>query len=191
MRRYILWPRKLGLVFLKYSGLVKFVRIINALLQEIENARLIEHRNIHNSVVFHGQNIVITQLDNIHIGEGSVLHRDTYLETRGGLTIGRYVHIGQGLTVFTTNHNYRSIRSIPYDNTVIARPVTLEDCVWIGAEVRIVPGVTIGEGAIVGMGAVVTKDVPKGAIVGGNPAQILGYRDPEIFEDLKRRRKFF
>lgn len=191
MRWYVLWFQKLGKVFLRYSGLAKVARMTYALLQEIENERLLGHKNIHNSVVFRGYNIVITRPDNISIGEGSVLNRDAYLETQGGLTIGRYVHIGKGLTIFTTNHNYRSTYSIPYDDTVTVEPVVIEDFVWIGAEVCVVPGVTIGEGAVVGMGAVVTKNVPACAIVGGNPAHILGYRNRQVFEELKEQRRFF
>ena len=62
--------------------------------------------------------------------------------------------------------------------------------VFIGANVTVLDGVTIGDGAIVGAGAVVTKDVPPYAIVGGNPAKILKYRDKEHFEYLRRSGKF-
>ena len=183
--------QKLGAAFLRYSGLAQAVRVLHTLLQEVEKARLRDRADIHRSVALHGYNIVVRHPERLHIGEGSALHRDTYLEVNGGLTIGRYVHIGKGLTVFTDNHNYRSTRNIPYDETTVVEPVTIEDFVWIGAEVCIVPGVTIGEGAVVGMGAVVTKDVPRGAIVGGNPVQVLGHRDQAQFEALKSQGAFF
>jgi acetyltransferase-like isoleucine patch superfamily enzyme len=86
--------------------------------------------------------------------------------------------------------NYESEKAIPYDDTNILKPVVIEDFVWFGSNVTIVPGVTIGEGAVVGAGAVVTRDVPKHAVVGGNPAQVIKYRDALRFERLKRERKF-
>lgn len=54
-----------------------------------------------------------------------------------------------------------------------AQPVTLEDGVWVGARVIILPGVTIGQGAIIGAGSVVTRDVPARTIAAGNPARII------------------
>ena len=68
--------------------------------------------------------------------------------------------------------------------------VTIEDNVWIGAHAKICPGVTIHEGAVVGMGAVVTKDVPKCAVVGGNPAVVLKYRDKNTYKKLVKGKKF-
>lgn len=191
MKRRYGWLRRLGILGLRYSGIAQISRVVYGLLQEVEKDRLRSRANIHDSVVFHGYNIVIRNPENVRIGEGSVFHGDTYLEALGGLTIGRYVHAAKGLTIFTANHNYQSTHSIPYDEKVIAAPVTIEDFVWIGANVCVVPGVTIGEGAVVGMGAVVVKDVPKGALVGGNPASILGKRDWETFEDLKAQGKYF
>ena len=69
--------------------------------------------------------------------------------------------------------------------------ITIKDFVWLGANVTIVPGITIGEGAVVGAGSVVTKDVPDCAVVGGNPAKILKYRNKEKFYDLKKQGKYY
>ncbi len=74
---------------------------------------------------------------------------------------------------------------------MILKPVTIADNVWIGCRATIVPGVTINEGAVIASGAVVTKDVPKGAVVGGNPAKVLKYRNMEYYEKLKEQKSFY
>lgn len=130
-------------------------------------------------------------LSKISIHPTSHLKSGTFIECSGGVAIGRYFHTGRGLTIFSTNHNYESQKSIPYDKVSIARPVVIGDFVWFGSNVTVVPGVTVGEGAVVGSGAVLTKDVPVGAIVGGNPARVLKYRDADLFEKLKKEEKFF
>jgi maltose O-acetyltransferase len=58
----------------------------------------------------------------------------------------------------------------------VERPIVIDDDVWIGARVIILPGVHIGTGAVIGAGAVVTKDVPAYAVVGGNPARVIKMR---------------
>ena len=121
----------------------------------------------------------------------SHLKSGTFIECSGGVSIGRYFHTGRGLTIFSTNHNYESKKSIPYDAVSIPKAVTIHDFVWFGSNVTIVPGVTVGEGVVVGSGAVLTKDVPEGAVVGGNPARVLKVRDNELFEKLKSEEKFF
>lgn len=109
---------------------------------------------------------------------------------KGEVRIGKYFHSGKGLAIITTNHNYDEGQAIPYDNTYVTKPVLIKDFVWIGFNVTIGPGVCIGEGAIVGAGAIVTKDVPDYAIVGGNPAKVIKYRDVERFKKLKAAEKF-
>ena len=64
------------------------------------------------------------------------------------------------------------------------------DCVWFGNKVTVLGGVTIGEGAIIAAGAVVTKDVPPLAIVGGNPAKVIKYRNADHYFKLKAEGKF-
>lgn len=120
----------------------------------------------------------------------SHLKSDTLIECSGGVSIGRYFHTGRGLTIFSTNHNYNSAVSIPYDAVEIVRPVIIKDFVWCGSNVTIVPGVTIGEGVVIGAGTVVTKDVPDYAIIGGNPHQVIKYRDIETFNSLKENGQF-
>ena len=94
------------------------------------------------------------------------------------------------MLIFSSNHNYYSPEALPYDKKTICSPVKIEDNVWIGARACIVPGITIGEGAVVAMGSVVTKNVPPCAVVGGNPAKIIKYRDIEKYNQLKSVNKF-
>ncbi len=134
---------------------------------------------------------IVGDLSKFYIDKTSHLKSATFIETSGGVSIGRYFHTGRGLTIFSTNHNYESKKLIPYDKKVIEKPVIIKDFVWCGANITIVPGVTIGEGAVIGSGAVVTRNVPKYAVVGGNPARVIKYRDKELFLALKKERKFF
>jgi len=120
----------------------------------------------------------------------SHIKSDTFIECGGGVTIGRYFHPGRRLTIYSATHNYASGTRIPYDDVHLHKPVTIGDFVWCGANVTVMPGVTIGEGAIIGGGSVVVKDVPRCAIVGGNPARILKYRDIEHFDRLKTAGQF-
>lgn len=108
----------------------------------------------------------------------------------GDCLIGKHCHLGWGLTIITSNHNWRG-NGIPYDDKNIMKAVHIEDFVWIGANVTILPGVTIGEGAIIQAGSVVRKDIPSMALAGGNPAEIFSWRDKEHFERMKSEGRFF
>ena len=134
---------------------------------------------------------IIGNLEKFKIHMTSHLKSDTLIECSGGVEIGQYFHTGRGLTIFSTNHNYASTKKIPYDEKSIIAPVFIRDFVWCGSNVTIVPGVKIGEGVVIGAGSVITKDVPDFAIVGGNPAKVLKYRDIEIFRKLKSEGKYF
>lgn len=107
----------------------------------------------------------------------------------GRVEIGRYFHSGRQCMIITSNHNYEG-DSIPYDRTSIAKDVKIGDFVWLGSRVTILPGVTIGEGAIIQSGAVVINDIPACDIAGGNPAKVFKYRDKEHFYRLKDEMKF-
>ncbi len=119
-----------------------------------------------------------------HVGFNGV-----YMYGGGKVTIGNWFHGGEGLKIFTRNHNYRG-EAIPYDNTSVMKEVTIGDFVWIGAQVILLPGTTIGEGAIIQAGSVVHGTIPPLAIAGGNPAKVFAYRDAEHFNRLKAEGKF-
>ena len=87
------------------------------------------------------------------------------------------------IVMTTTEKEYQ------YDENMILKPVVIEDNVWIGMNVSVVPGITIGQGAIVGMGSVVVKDVPPKSIVGGNPARVIGERNHQHYEEKLKHNK--
>ncbi|MBX7167446.1 MAG: acyltransferase [Pirellulales bacterium] len=103
----------------------------------------------------------------------------------GRLFIGSHVHMGEHVTIITDNHNFEVPLTLPYDKGHVAKDVVIGDCVWLGDRVLIVPGVTIGEGAVVAAGSIVTRDVPPLAIVGGAPAKVIRERNREAYEHLK------
>lgn len=108
---------------------------------------------------------------------------------QGGISIGDNFHSAKNLIILTQNHNWKG-DALPYDNTVIYKPVNIGDNVWIGLNVIILPGVTIGEGCIIQAGSVVSKSIPNCAIAGGNPVQVIKYRDLEHYKRLKSNEFF-
>ena len=110
---------------------------------------------------------------------------------RGRVRIGNNFHSGSGCKILTSYHNYDRGTCIPYDNSIISKDVVIEDNVWLGLDVTILAGVTIGEGAIVQAGSVVVRSIPKYAIAGGHPAIVFSQRDVAHYEQLKRNHKFF
>ena len=127
---------------------------------------------------------------NVNIERGAVFSSHVSLGNNSGIginasisgtvTIGDNVMMGPECTIYCRNHKFDRI-DIPMCEQGFEeeRPVTISDDVWIGGHVIILPGINIGKGAIIGAGAIVTKDVPEYAIVGGNPAKIIKYRTAE------------
>lgn len=102
----------------------------------------------------------------------------------GKVYIGNNFHSGVGLKILTQSHNY-SGDSIPYDHTVIVKNVNIGDNVWFGMDVLVLPGVRVGEGAIIQAGSVVSKSIPDLAIAGGNPAEVIRFRDHAHYYKMK------
>ena len=112
----------------------------------------------------------------VSIGDSSGVGAKSLVQS--ATTIGNHVMMGPEVYIYTQNHCFART-DIPMDQQGFSpeKPVVIGNDVWIGARVTILPGVTIGNGVVIGAGAVVTKDVPDKAVVGGNPAKILKYRE--------------
>lgn len=95
----------------------------------------------------------------------------------GKTIIGNDVMMGPWCVIYTENHNFSDTeRPMRLQGMSEEKPVIIKDDVWIGGRVTILPGVTIGQGAVVGACSVVTRDVPPYAVVAGNPARVVKYR---------------
>ena len=106
---------------------------------------------------------------NIHIGENVFINSGCKMQDQGGIYIGDDVLIGHNACLLTLNHAQEAERRAD----MYPAPIHIEDKAWLGSNVTVLPGVTIGEGAIVAAGAVVTKDVKANTIVGGVPAKFI------------------
>lgn len=106
----------------------------------------------------------------------------------GKVVIGDNTRIGRDVLIITSNHNYNQPQKLPYDEKLISKSVIVNNNVWIGQRVTILPGVELGEGSIIQAGSVVVSDIPKYSIAGGNPAKVFKYRDIEHYNYLKNNR---
>lgn len=112
----------------------------------------------------------------LEIGDYVTIGRGTIISIKDTLSIGDYSLIGPYVQITDNNHSTKRGNLIKYQKATIKPIVIGQDC-WIGSGARILAGVTIGNGAVVGANAVVTKDVPPFAIVAGVPAKLIKYRE--------------
>jgi acetyltransferase-like isoleucine patch superfamily enzyme len=119
--------------------------------------------------------IYLASPNELTVGEGSFLGRAS-LYCTGGVKIGRNVNISDGVVIITAKHDVNSPEfGARYE------PIEIGDWAWLATSAIILAGITVSEGAVVAAGAVVTKDVPPYAIVGGNPAKVIGERKKQPF----------
>ena len=142
-------------------------------------------------VLKYGKNLRVnaksTMSSNVELGN-NVNFNGMHILGNGKVLIGDNFHSGSECMIITQNHNYEGC-AIPYDNSYIYKTIRIKDNVWLGNRVIITGNTTIGEGAIVAAGSVVCKDVPDFAIVGGNPARVIKYRDINHYLELKTMNK--
>lgn len=113
--------------------------------------------------------------EGLSIGEHCTLGNDGFYDGRDGITIGDCVNIAAEVRIYTREHDIDSP-----DFAECGGPVVIEDYVYIGTRVTILPGVRIGKGAVVASGAVVTKAVPPYMLVGGVPAKVIRERSHDL-----------
>ncbi len=106
---------------------------------------------------------------NITVGQDVFINSGCRFQDQGGIAIGDGAFIGHNVVLATLNHAIDPARR----STTLPAPIAIGKNVWIGAHATVLPGVTIGDGAIVAAGAVVTRDVLPNVIVGGVPAKII------------------
>jgi len=106
---------------------------------------------------------------NLRLGKGVFVNMGCRFQDAGGITIGDGSLVGHGSTLTTLNHALDPDRRAD----MLPAPIMIGRKAWLGAVVTVLPGITIGDGAIIGAGAVVTKDVPANAIVAGVPARVI------------------
>ena len=112
----------------------------------------------------------------VQLGEGVELNNFAIVNGAGGVTIGPYTLIGPHATIVSYEHEYRDRARRIRDQPYIYAPIAIGTDVWIGAHAVVLAGITVGDGAVVAAGAVVTRDVPAYTVVAGVPARPIGAR---------------
>ena len=121
----------------------------------------------------------------IRIGRFCTIGDSAFLDGRSGLTIGDCVNFGSHVSVYTRQHDIDAA-----DFAEVGAPVVIGDYAWVSSHSIILPGVSIGEGAVVAAGAVVTKDVAPYTLVGGNPARYIRDRSRDLTYKLGYAKRF-
>lgn len=123
--------------------------------------------------------VIFENYRQMEIGSYVFINHHTNFSTPHGMKIGDYVMIGPYCFFGSVHHEFDDYKTPMIFQKPEIRPINIEDDVWIGANVTVLGGVTIGRGSIVAAGAVVTKDVEPFSIVGGVPAKLIRYRFDE------------
>ena len=119
----------------------------------------------------------------VHMGSNIYANFNLTLVDDGHIYIGDWVKFGPNVTIVTAGHPVLpELRKEP--TLQFNKDVHIEECVWIGAGVIVLPGVTIGRNSVIGAGSVVTKDIPENVVAVGNPCRVMrpiGEKDRETF----------
>lgn len=170
-----MWTTKKKILFMLYKMTAKWLPISQRSAIS-KNLRGFWARRI---VTSFGNNVNIEKnamfSPELRIGDNSGIGINC--EIYGSVTIGNDVMMGPEVIIYTSGHRHdRTDIPMRDQGSSKVEPVTIGNDVWIGRRAMIMPGVTVGDGVIIGAGAVVTKDIPDYCIVGGVPAKVLKMR---------------
>lgn len=170
------------------SGLVLISGRLIALVP-FHHFRLFAYRHLLGMKIGRGSTVYRTpeihRPSSVTIGNNTIIGRDAILDGRRGLTIGDNVNLSTGVWVWSEQHDKDSPSFAPDGG-----PVVIGDRAWLSCRTIVLPGVTIGEGAVVCAGAVVTKDVAPYSVVAGIPAKKIAERNSELTYTLAHRVPF-
>ena len=168
LNRFLNYGYDFGLSFLYLVGLIPS-HTVRHFFYRLSGMKIGKGATIHTLARFY-------KPQNISIGEGSVIGNSVFLDGRAKLTIGKQVDMASEVMIYNSEHDLSDPQM-----KAIEEPVEIGDYVFIGPRAIILPGVKIGNGAVIAAGAVVTKDVPAGTIVGGVPAKYIGDRKLKVY----------
>jgi maltose O-acetyltransferase len=141
-------------------------------------------------VVLHNGSI-FSPPEGIRFGSHIYVGPEARFYADGGIRIGDNVSFSPRVTIYSSNHLVAGAGWLPYGPVSEKGEVRVGANVWIGAQAILLPGVRIGEGAVVAAGSVVARDVPPLAMAAGNPAVVRRYRDPREYRRLVAEGKLF
>lgn len=128
-------------------------------------------------------NVHLDHPSRLRVGDNTSISRGTIINCSGYVNIGSNVLIGPNVTMYSQNHIFEDRSKLIVEQGYVRKKPVIEDDVWIASNVVILPGVTVGKGAVIAGGSIVTKNVPPYAICAGSPAKPIRYRTYGAHDD--------
>ncbi|MBD1896758.1 acyltransferase [Coleofasciculus sp. FACHB-129] len=123
---------------------------------------------------------------NIVIGERTHISPYTCLGGPGNIKIGKFCLIASHVGIYANNHNFADPTVYIWKQGITCKGIVIEDDCWLGSGVKVLDGVTIGKGSVIGAGAVVTKDIPPYSVAVGVPARVISQRNSVCEREIKQ-----
>jgi len=152
------------------------------------NSRIVLHQNVG---LDRGVDIRSLENGSVEIGKGTYIGPYVCMAGPGHIKIGKQCMIASHTGIYANNHNFDDLTCPIVLQGVTTEGIVIEDDCWLGTGVKVMDGVTIGRGSVIGAGAVVTKDIPPYSVAVGVPAKVISRRDKDLQTQLKASRSEF